>query len=70
VRITVRPYEYITFSWDREWFKKRVEGLELRKPIIKEDRVYLPIHHRLPWSTPLRILAVDSNLYSLDAYVG
>jgi putative transposase len=42
VRITVRPYEYVTFSWSRTWFSRRVEGLELGEPIIKEDKVYLP----------------------------
>ena len=42
VRITVRPYEYLTFSWSHTWFSRRVEGLELGEPIIKEDKVYLP----------------------------
>ena len=27
VRITVRPYEYVTFSWSHKWFSRRVEGL-------------------------------------------
>ena len=39
VRITVRPYEYITFSWSHTWFSRRVEGLELGEPIIKEAAV-------------------------------
>ena len=38
--------------------------------MIKEDRVHLPFRHRLPWFTPLDFLAVDSNLYTLDAYDG
>ena len=68
VRITVRPYEYLTFSWSHTWFSRRVEGLELGEPIIKEDKVYLPFRYRLPWFTPLDFLAIDSNLYTLDAY--
>jgi len=70
VRITVRPYEYLTFSWSHTWFSRRVEGLELGEPIIKEDKVYLPFRYRLPWFTPLDFLAIDSNLYTLDAYDG
>jgi len=70
VRITVRPYEYITFSWSHTWFSPRVKGLELGEPAIKEDKVHLPFRHRLPWSTPLDYLAIDSNLYTLDAYDG
>ncbi|BBD73220.1 hypothetical protein HS1genome_1609 [Sulfodiicoccus acidiphilus] len=35
VRITVRPYEYVNFSWSRTWFSRRVKGLELGEPIIK-----------------------------------
>ncbi|MQL56078.1 RNA-guided endonuclease InsQ/TnpB family protein [Acidianus ambivalens] len=70
VRITVRPYEYITFSWSHTWFSRRVKGLELGEPVIKEDKVYLPFRYRLPWFTPLDFLAIDSNLYTLDAYDG
>jgi len=70
VRITVRPYEYVTFSWSRTWFSRRVEGLELGEPIIKEDKVYLPFRYRLPWFTPIDFLSIDSNLYTLDAYDG
>ncbi|BDB98242.1 RNA-guided endonuclease InsQ/TnpB family protein [Saccharolobus caldissimus] len=70
VRITVRPYEYITFSWSHTWFSRRVKGLELGEPIIKEEKVYLPFRYKLPWFTPLDFLAIDSNLYTLDAYDG
>ncbi|BDB99966.1 hypothetical protein SACC_29830 [Saccharolobus caldissimus] len=70
VRITVRPYEYITFSWSHTWFSRRVKGLELGEPIIKEDIVYLPFRYKLPLFTPLDFLAIDSNLYTLDAYDG
>jgi putative transposase len=70
VRITVRPYEYLSFSWHQAWFSPRVKGLELGEPVIKEDKVHLPFRHRLPWFTPLDFLAVDSNLYTLDAYDG
>jgi len=70
VRITVRPYQYITFSWSHTWFSGRVKGLELGEPVIKEDEVHLPFRYRLPWSTPLDYLAIDSNLYTLDAYDG
>ncbi|MEJ2776334.1 transposase, partial [Sulfolobaceae archaeon RB850M] len=70
VRITVRPYEYVTFSWSHKWFSRRVEGLELGEPIIKEDKVHLPFRYKLPWFTPLDFLAIDSNLYTLDAYDG
>ena len=70
VRITVRPYEYVTFSWSHKWFSRRVEGLELGEPIIKEDKVYLPFRYKLPWFIPLDFLAIDSNLYTLDAYDG
>ena len=38
--------------------------------MIKEDRVHLPFRHKLPRFTPLDFLAVDSNLYTLDAYDG
>lgn len=70
VRVTVRPYDYITFSWKNAWFSERVKGLELGEPIIKEDKVYLPFRYKLPWSTPLNFLAIDSNLYTLDGYDG
>jgi len=70
VRITVRPYEYITFSWSHTWFSRRVEGLELGEPIIKEDKVYLPFRYKLQWSGPIDFLSIDSNLYTLDAYDG
>jgi putative transposase len=68
VRVTVRPFEYLTFSWSHSWFSGRVKGLELGEPRVKEDKVYLPFRYKLPWSTPLDFLAIDSNLYSLDAY--
>jgi putative transposase len=32
VRITVRPFEYVTFSWSHTWFSRRVEGLEWVSP--------------------------------------
>jgi putative transposase len=70
VRITVRPYEYLTFSWSHKWFSRRVEGLELGEPVIKEDKVHLPFRYKLPWFTPIDFLAIDSNLYTLDAYDG
>ena len=70
VRITVRPYEYVTFSWSHKWFSRRVEGLELGEPVIKEDKVHLPFRYKLPWFTPLDFLSIDSNLYTLDAYDG
>ncbi|QXJ32329.1 RNA-guided endonuclease InsQ/TnpB family protein [Saccharolobus shibatae] len=70
VRITIKPYEYVTFSWSHKWFSRRVKGLELGEPIIKEDKVYLPFRYKLSWSTPLDFLAIDSNLYTLDAYDG
>ncbi|QPG50276.1 IS200/IS605 family element transposase accessory protein TnpB [Saccharolobus solfataricus] len=70
VRITVRPYEYITFSWSKSWFSRRVRELELGEPIIKEEKVYLPFRYKLPWVTPVNFLAIDSNLYTLDAYDG
>jgi len=70
VRITVRPFEYVTFSWSRTWFSRRVKGLELGEPIIKEDKVYLPFRYKLPWSSPIDFLSIDSNLYTLDAYDG
>ncbi len=70
MRITVRPYEYITFSWSHTWFSPRVKGLELGEPVIKEDKVHLPFRYKLPWFTPLDYLAIDSNLYTLDAYDG
>ncbi|MGC9135195.1 IS200/IS605 family accessory protein TnpB-related protein, partial [Caldisphaera sp.] len=70
VRITVRPYRYITFSWSHKWFSRRVKGLELGEPVIKQDNVYLPFRYKLKWSTPLNFLSIDSNLYTLDAYDG
>jgi transposase, IS605 OrfB family, central region len=70
VRITVRPYEYVTFSWSHKWFSRRVAWLELGEPIIKEDKVYLPFRYKLPWSSPIDFLSIDSNLYTLDAYDG
>ncbi|BBD72637.1 hypothetical protein HS1genome_1026 [Sulfodiicoccus acidiphilus] len=70
VRITVRPYEYVNFSWSRTWFSRRVKGLELGEPVIKEDKVYLPFRYKLPRFTPIDFLAIDSNLYTLDAYDG
>ncbi|AAK41584.1 Second ORF in transposon ISC1904 [Saccharolobus solfataricus P2] len=70
VRITVRPHEYITFSWSKSWFSRRVKELELGEPIIKEEKVYLPFRYKLPWVTPVNFLAIDSNLYTLDAYDG
>jgi transposase len=38
VRITVRPYEYITFTWSHTWFSQRVKGLELGEPIVKVSK--------------------------------
>ncbi|AKA74518.1 transposase [Saccharolobus solfataricus] len=70
VRITVRPYEYITFSWSKSWFSRRVRELELGEPVIKEEKVYLSFRYKLPWATPVNFLAIDSNLYTLDAYDG
>ncbi|QKR01123.1 IS200/IS605 family element transposase accessory protein TnpB [Metallosphaera tengchongensis] len=70
VRVTVRPHEYLTFSWRGAWFKDRVKGLELGEPVIKEDKVYLPFRYKVPKQTPLDFLAIDSNLFALDAYDG
>jgi len=70
VRITVRPYEHLSFSWHQVWFSPRVKGLESGEPVIKEDKVHLPFLYRLPWSTPLDFMSIDSNLYTLDAYDG
>ncbi|WP_287689565.1 transposase [Metallosphaera javensis (ex Sakai et al. 2022)] len=70
VRITVKPREYITYSWDRRWFSERVEGMELTEPVIKEDKVYLVFRKELPTTTPPETVAFDSNLFSLDGYDG
>jgi putative transposase len=70
VRITVKPYQYITFSWSHTWFSRRVKWLELGEPVIKEDRVHLPFRYKLPWSSPIDFLSIDSNLYTPDAYDG
>ncbi|BCS93633.1 MAG: second ORF in transposon ISC1904 [Metallosphaera javensis (ex Sakai et al. 2022)] len=70
VRITVKPHEYITYSWDGSWFSERVEGMELTEPVIKEDKVYLVFRKESPTTTPPETVAFDSNLYSLDGYDG
>ncbi|WP_338599025.1 transposase [Sulfolobus tengchongensis] len=70
VRITVKPHEYITYSWNKTWFSKRVNDFELTEPIIKEDKVHLVFRKELPTITPLEIVAFDSNLFSLDGYDG
>ena len=70
VRITVKPYQYLTLSWSHTWFSRRVKGLELGEPVIKEDKVHLPFRYKLPWSSPIDFLSIDSNLYTLDAYDG
>ncbi len=70
VRVTVKPHEYITYSWDKTWFSRRVEGFELTEPIIKEDKVYLVFRKEMPTITPLEVVAFDSNLLSLDGYDG
>ncbi|WP_287689992.1 transposase [Metallosphaera javensis (ex Sakai et al. 2022)] len=70
VRITVKPHEYITYSWDGTWFSERVEGMELTEPVIKEDKVYLVFRKELPSTTPLEVVSFDSNLFSLDGYDG
>ncbi|BCS91529.1 MAG: second ORF in transposon ISC1904 [Metallosphaera javensis (ex Sakai et al. 2022)] len=70
VRITVKPREYITYSWDGSWFSERVEEMELTEPVIKEDKVYLVFRKELPTTTPPETVAFDSNLFSLDGYDG
>ncbi|WP_338598589.1 transposase [Sulfolobus tengchongensis] len=70
VRITVKPHEYITYSWNKTWFSKRVNDFELTEPIIKEDKVYLVFRKKLQTTTPLEVVAFDSNLFSLDGYDG
>ncbi len=70
VRVTVRPREYITFSWGEAWFKGRVKGLEPGEPTIKEDKVHLPFRYKLPTHISLDFLSMDSNLFTLDAYDG
>jgi len=35
VRITVKPYQYLTFSWSHTRFSRKVKGLELGEPVIK-----------------------------------
>jgi putative transposase len=31
VRVTVRPFEYLTFSWSHSWFSGRVKGFGTRR---------------------------------------
>jgi putative transposase len=48
MRVIVKLFQYITFSWSNQWFLKRVKGLELGEPIIKEDKVHLQFRYKLP----------------------
>jgi len=66
VRITVRPYHYLTFSWSHTWFSPRVKGLELGEPVIKEDKVHLPFRYRLPHLLLLHTISLYHNCSSVS----
>jgi len=67
VRITIKPGEYLEFSWASEWFTKRVEGWRVGEVVLKDDRVLIPFKTTRVFEVK-SIIAWDSNELSLDGF--
>ena len=67
IRITLKPWEYITVSWKGAWFDRRVRGWTVGEVVIKDDRVIIPFKNSKVVKVK-RIIGWDSNELSLDGY--
>jgi putative transposase len=67
IRITLKPWEYLTVSWKGAWFDRRVRGWTVGEVVIKDDRVIIPFKNSKVVKVK-RIIGWDSNELSLDGY--
>ena len=67
IRITLKPWEYLTISWRSTWFEHRVRGWTVGEVIIKDDRVVIPFKSSEEIYVR-RVIGWDSNELSLDGY--
>ena len=67
IRITLKPWEYLTVSWKGLWFDRRVRGWTVGEVVIKDDRVIIPFKNSKVVEVK-RIIGWDSNGLSLDGY--
>jgi putative transposase len=67
IRITIKPWEFIEFSWSGKWFTKRVEDWRVGEVVLKDNRILIPFK-----STRIievrDVIAWDSNELSLDGF--
>jgi len=67
IRITLKPWEYLTVSWKGAWFDRRVRGWTVGEVIIKDDRIIVPFKNSKVVEVK-RIIGWDGNGLSLDGY--
>ena len=67
IRITLKPWEYLTVSWKGAWFDRRVRSWTIGEVIIKDDRIIIPFKDSKIVEVK-RIVGWDSNELSLDGY--
>jgi putative transposase len=67
IRITLKPWEYLTVSWKGAWSERRVRGWTVGEVIIKDDRIIIPSKNSKVVKVK-RIIGWDSNELSLDGY--
>ncbi|NON61248.1 hypothetical protein [Acidianus sp. RZ1] len=67
IRITlIANKEYLHVDFSKSWFYKKVKGMKVSEPILKEDSVTLVFKKELPLTTPVYAIGLDTNLYTLD----
>lgn len=70
VRISIKPFqESVYIDLRKAWFWDRIQGLEPRELILKEDRLIVTIGKKVELKVEDPI-ARDTNLLTLDGYDG
>ena len=67
IRLTLKPWEYLTVSWKGTWFDRRVRGWVVGEVTVKDDRIIIPFKDSKIVEVK-RIVGWDSNELSLDGY--
>ena len=67
IRITLKPFEYVEISWDKQWFNKRIDGYRVGEVILKDDRIIIPFKKEVKHEINTEI-AWDCNELTIDGF--
>jgi len=67
IRITLKPYEYVEVSYEKQWFCNRVRNWIVGEVILKDDRIIIPFKKENEYKVDTEI-AWDCNELTIDGF--